>query len=104
MGGDGDPLADEQDLREALTVHLRSRLPAHMLPAHLVCLEALPLAQKSAFLLHHEDGLALDEMARALALALTFTLAASTCRMICRNANRVSTPKTITVKAFNTTM
>ncbi|MBH2032871.1 MAG: non-ribosomal peptide synthase/polyketide synthase [Pseudomonadales bacterium] len=38
-----DPLADEQDLREALTVHLRSRLPAHMLPAHLMCLAALPL-------------------------------------------------------------
>ncbi len=34
----------------------------------LDCLEALPLAQKSAFLLQHEDGLALDEMARALAL------------------------------------
>ncbi|MCA4965396.1 non-ribosomal peptide synthetase [Pseudomonas sp. Y24-6] len=38
-----DPLADEQDLREALTAHLRSRLPAHMLPAHLMCLAALPL-------------------------------------------------------------
>ncbi|AWM93341.1 non-ribosomal peptide synthetase [Pseudomonas sp. 31-12] len=38
-----DPLADEQDLREALTTHLRSRLPAHMLPAHLMCLAALPL-------------------------------------------------------------
>ncbi|MDR7286094.1 amino acid adenylation domain-containing protein/non-ribosomal peptide synthase protein (TIGR01720 family) [Pseudomonas corrugata] len=38
-----DPLADEQALREKLTVHLRSRLPAHMLPAHLMCLAALPL-------------------------------------------------------------
>ncbi|MVV47311.1 amino acid adenylation domain-containing protein [Pseudomonas sp. PB120] len=38
-----DPLADEQGLREALTTHLRSRLPAHMLPAHLMCLAALPL-------------------------------------------------------------
>ena len=38
-----DPLADEQALREALTAHLRSRLPAHMLPAHLMCLAALPL-------------------------------------------------------------
>jgi len=38
-----DPLADEQDLRDALTAHLRSRLPAHMLPAHLMCLAALPL-------------------------------------------------------------
>ncbi|MFJ2689363.1 non-ribosomal peptide synthase/polyketide synthase [Pseudomonas sp. NPDC087336] len=38
-----DPLADEQDLRDALTSHLRSRLPAHMLPAHLMCLAALPL-------------------------------------------------------------
>ncbi|WP_223514289.1 non-ribosomal peptide synthase/polyketide synthase [Pseudomonas sp. GL-B-19] len=38
-----DPLADEQDLREALTAHLRSRLPAHMLLAHLMCLAALPL-------------------------------------------------------------
>ncbi len=30
------------------------------------CLEGLPLAQKSAFLLHHEDGLSVDELARAL--------------------------------------
>jgi RNA polymerase sigma factor (sigma-70 family) len=32
----------------------------------LDCLEGLPLAQKSAFLLHHEDGLSVDELARAL--------------------------------------
>jgi RNA polymerase sigma factor (sigma-70 family) len=32
----------------------------------LGCLEQLPVAQRSAFLLHHEDGLALDEVARAL--------------------------------------
>ena len=32
----------------------------------LHCLEQLPVAQRSAFLLHHEDGLALDEVARAL--------------------------------------
>ncbi len=32
----------------------------------LDCLEGLPLAQKAAFLLHHEDGLSVDEMARAL--------------------------------------
>lgn len=32
----------------------------------LDCLDALPLAQRSVFLLHHEDGLALDELARAL--------------------------------------
>ena len=32
----------------------------------LDCLEGLPLPQKAAFLLHHEDGLAVDEMARAL--------------------------------------
>ena len=32
----------------------------------LFCLEQLPLAQRSAFLLHHDDGLALDEVARAL--------------------------------------
>ena len=32
----------------------------------LVCLEQLPLPQRSAFLLHHDDGLALDEVARAL--------------------------------------
>ena len=38
-----DPLADEAHLREALIAHLRSRLPAHMLPAHLMCLAALPL-------------------------------------------------------------
>jgi RNA polymerase sigma factor (sigma-70 family) len=32
----------------------------------LHCLEQLPLAQRSAFLLHHDDGLALDEVASAL--------------------------------------
>lgn len=32
----------------------------------LDCLEALPAAQRSVFLLHHEDGLALDELARSL--------------------------------------
>jgi RNA polymerase sigma factor (sigma-70 family) len=32
----------------------------------LDCLQTLPAAQRSAFLLHHEDGLALDELARAL--------------------------------------
>ena len=32
----------------------------------LACLEQLPLPQRSAFLLHHDDGLALDEVANAL--------------------------------------
>lgn len=32
----------------------------------LDCLDTLPPVQRSAFLLHHEDGLALDELARAL--------------------------------------
>jgi RNA polymerase sigma factor (sigma-70 family) len=32
----------------------------------LECLDQLPAQQKSAFLLHHEDGVALDELARAL--------------------------------------
>jgi len=32
----------------------------------LDCLDALPAVQRSAFLLHHEDGLALDDLARAL--------------------------------------
>jgi RNA polymerase sigma factor (sigma-70 family) len=32
----------------------------------LDCLEGLPLPQKTAFLLHHDDGLAVDELARAL--------------------------------------
>jgi RNA polymerase sigma factor (sigma-70 family) len=32
----------------------------------LDCLETLPALQRSAFLLHHEDGLALDELARTL--------------------------------------
>jgi RNA polymerase sigma factor (sigma-70 family) len=32
----------------------------------LLCLEQLPLPQRSAFLLHHDDGLALDEVASAL--------------------------------------
>ncbi len=32
----------------------------------LDCLEGLPLAQKSAFLLHHEDGLSVDELSRTL--------------------------------------
>ncbi|MFO1326642.1 MAG: sigma-70 family RNA polymerase sigma factor [Rubrivivax sp.] len=34
----------------------------------LDCLDTLPAAQRSAFLLHHEDGLSLDELARALDL------------------------------------
>jgi len=34
----------------------------------LQCLDGLPPAQRSAFLLHHEDGLSLDELARALDL------------------------------------
>ena len=32
----------------------------------LSCLDELPLPQRSAFLLHHDDGLSLDEMAGAL--------------------------------------
>jgi RNA polymerase sigma-70 factor (ECF subfamily) len=32
----------------------------------LDCLDTLPLSQRSAFLLHHEDGLALAELAQAL--------------------------------------
>ena len=32
----------------------------------LECLEQLPVAQKTAFLLHHEDGITLDEISRAL--------------------------------------
>ncbi len=32
----------------------------------LDCLDGLPVAQKTAFLLHHEDGLGVDEMARTL--------------------------------------
>ena len=32
----------------------------------LGCLEQLPLPQRSAFLLHHDDGLALEEVANAL--------------------------------------
>ncbi|MBL8340621.1 MAG: sigma-70 family RNA polymerase sigma factor [Rubrivivax sp.] len=32
----------------------------------LDCLDGLPVPQKAAFLLHHEDGLAMDEVARAL--------------------------------------
>jgi RNA polymerase sigma factor (sigma-70 family) len=32
----------------------------------LHCLDQLPLLQRSAFLLHHDDGLALDEVAQAL--------------------------------------
>ena len=32
----------------------------------LDCLDALPAVQRSAFLLHHEDGLALDDLAHAL--------------------------------------
>ena len=34
----------------------------------LECLDELPTAQKSAFLLHHEDGLSLDELSSALEL------------------------------------
>jgi RNA polymerase sigma factor (sigma-70 family) len=34
----------------------------------LDCLDALPAAQRTVFLLHHEDGLAMDELARVLEL------------------------------------
>lgn len=34
----------------------------------LDCLETLPAAQRAVFLLHHEDGLTLDELARSLEL------------------------------------
>lgn len=34
----------------------------------LACLDELPLAQKSVFLLHHEDGLSMDELASAIGL------------------------------------
>ena len=34
----------------------------------LDCLDGLPVAQKTVFLLHHEDGLSVDELARALEL------------------------------------
>lgn len=34
----------------------------------LHCLDGLPPAQRAVFLLHHEDGLSLDELARALDL------------------------------------
>lgn len=34
----------------------------------LDCIEGLPAAQRSVFLLHHEDGLSLDELSRALEL------------------------------------
>jgi RNA polymerase sigma factor (sigma-70 family) len=34
----------------------------------LACLEQLPLPQRTAFLLHHDDGLALDEVAKALGI------------------------------------
>jgi RNA polymerase sigma-70 factor (ECF subfamily) len=34
----------------------------------LDCLEGLPVAQKTVFLLHHEDGLSVDELARGLSL------------------------------------
>jgi RNA polymerase sigma-70 factor (ECF subfamily) len=36
----------------------------------LECLDGLPLAQRSAFLLHHEDGLGLADVARALEVGL----------------------------------
>ena len=34
----------------------------------LDCLEALPVPQRAVFLLHHEDGLSVDELAQALEL------------------------------------
>jgi RNA polymerase sigma-70 factor (ECF subfamily) len=35
----------------------------------LHCLDGLPPAQRAVFLLHHEDGLSLDELARALGVS-----------------------------------
>ena len=34
----------------------------------LDCLDGLPVAQKTVFLLHHEDGLGVDELARSLGI------------------------------------
>ena len=34
----------------------------------LACLDALPLAQRAAFLLHHEDGASVEDLAQRLAL------------------------------------
>lgn len=70
QGEDGnDPLdwlAGAQDLQ-----HPSSEDEAHWRAAGrqlLDCLEALPPAQRAAFLLHHEDGASVEELARALGL------------------------------------
>ncbi len=36
----------------------------------MLCLDALPEAQRAAFLMHHEDGCSLQEMANALQIAM----------------------------------
>ncbi len=72
--GDGEPW--QPDAREGAWRHWPA--PSTASPAEdiafwrrageklLGCLDQLPLAQRSAFLLHHDDGFALDEVARAL--------------------------------------
>jgi RNA polymerase sigma-70 factor (ECF subfamily) len=68
---DGWPVADGATGEELAFWHAAGR-------RLLDCLEQLPLQQKSAFLLHHEDGLALDEL--ALALGVGFETAKSRLR------------------------
>lgn len=72
-GDDGEPWTPEaaawQHWPEPASTALRSdellfwRRAGEQL---LACLEQLPVPQRSAFLLHHDDGFALDEVARTL--------------------------------------
>jgi RNA polymerase sigma-70 factor (ECF subfamily) len=77
-GGSGDddrpswqPAADEQAWRDWPAAGAGTEDAAFWRAAGkrlLACLDTLPAAQRSVFLLHHEDGLGLDELARALEL------------------------------------
>jgi RNA polymerase sigma-70 factor (ECF subfamily) len=73
---DGDEAQDGTERLEWLQANLDQSHPSAEDTAHwraagqqlLQCLEALPAVQRAVFLLHHEDGATLEELAQALEL------------------------------------
>lgn len=74
QAGDDSPISDEGADWAAAWPAPESAQPEHQAfwrragAQLLQCLEALPSAQRAAFLLHHEEGLSLAQMSAALAI------------------------------------